>query len=862
MHRQRGLAGLKWPQSWLEGERNRLVAMRRLFLFTEDGLLPISRLVSVLLTVLLLAASPVAAQTAAAPATDTTQLEQASADLDKAGAQLNGIRERVDKARDDDARLVELKVEAETLNRTILATSVATRPRLEAIKARQAELGDPPTEGAPPEADVVKEERKKLAAERNEINALTGEAENLSIEATKLSNRITEIRRQLFTDAILKRTDINTDLFAEASGAVMDETATLGRTVTAWLQFVWKFKRTQLFGAVALSLMAALVLLSGSYRLFSPYITRAAQQEKPHYITRLSVAFWSTILPTMAASAFAGASYFFLDTFNVLRSDIAPLVAIALGVMVAIYFVAQLANAVLSPADGHWRLMRVSDRGAQLLWLSIFSMALVNGADYFLGSISEVLGSPVVLTVVKSFFASLIIGVLLVVTAFIRPVLHQGEAPNAPGRPWPRSIFVLLILTGLGLIFSSLLGYVGMARFVATQIVVTGAIVVTAYIGFLSGRAVSAPDAFGATNVGKWLEERFGLGPVALDQIGLAAGLAIYLLIFVCFVPLVLLQWGFQVADIESWAYRIFTEIRIGSITISLVGILAGIVLFALGFIVTRWFQKWIDGNVLARSQVDAGVRNSVRTAVGYAGVAIAGLVGISAAGINLSSLALVAGALSLGIGFGLQNIVSNFVSGLILLAERPFKVGDWVVAGTTEGFVRRISVRATEIETFQRQTVIVPNSVLINGQVGNWTHRNKLGRVEVALSVHAGNDPRRIQEVLTEVVRAQQGLLRNPEPVIVFQAFSSATLDFEVRGYLADILNGTAVKSELRTAILERFRAEEIPLGGPAAPEVPIKISPEGAEIITALLDQATEKLAKPATRRRRLSAEEEPEA
>lgn len=836
--------------------------MHRLFLFTEDGLLSIHRFVSVLLAVLLLAASPVVAQTAAAPATETTQLEQANADLDKAGAQLNGIRERVDNAKEDDARLVALKVEAETLNRSILAISVATRPRLEAIKARQTELGDPPPEGSPPEADVVKEERKKLAAERNEINALTGEAENLSIEATKLSNRITEIRRQLFTDAILKRTDINTELFTEASGAVMNETATLGRTVTAWLQFVWKFKRMQLLGAVALSLMAALVLLSGSYRLFSPYITRAAQQEKPHYITRLSVAFWSTILPTMAAAAFAGASYFFLDTFNVLRSDIAPLVAIALGVVVAVYFVGQLANAVLSPADGHWRLMRISDRGAQLLWLCVFSMAIVNGADYFLGSISEVLGSPVVLTVVKSFFASLIIGTLLVVTAFIRPVLHQGEAPNSPGRPWPRSIFVLLILTGLGLIFSSLLGYVGMARFVATQIVVTGAIVVTMYIGFLSGRAVSAPDAFGATTVGKRLEERFGLGPVALDQIGLAAGLAIYLLIFVFFVPLVLLQWGFQIADIESWAYRIFTEIRIGSITISLVGILAGIVLFALGFIVTRWFQKWIDGNVLARSQVDAGVRNSVRTAVGYAGVALAGLVGISAAGINLSSLALVAGALSLGIGFGLQNIVSNFVSGLILLAERPFKVGDWVVAGTTEGFVRRISVRATEIETFQRQTVIVPNSVLINGQVGNWTHRNKLGRIEVAISVHGSNDPRRIQDILTEVVRNQQGLLRNPEPVIVFQAFSSATLDFEVRGYLADILNGTGVKSELRAAILDRFRAEEIAIGGPAAPEVPIKISPEGAALITSLLEQATEKVGPPAARRRRSKPLDEPEA
>ncbi|HEV7248499.1 MAG TPA: mechanosensitive ion channel family protein [Shinella sp.] len=835
---------------------------RRLSLFNEDGLLPLFRLLPVLLVLLLVAAPPVRAQTAAVPATaDVTQLEQANSDLDRASGQLNAIRERVERDKDDDARLVELKVDAEALNRTILSISVATRPRLEAIKARQTELGDPPAEGAPAEAAAVVEERKKLATERNEINALTGEAENLSIEATKLSNRITEIRRRLFSDAILKRTEINTELFTEASGALVEETQTLNRTVAAWLQFVWKFKRMQLLGAVGLSLLAALVLHMGSYRLFAPFITRGVQEAKPHYITRLSVAFWSTILPTVAAAAFAGASYFFLDTFNVLRADIAPIVSIALAVMVAIYFVAQLANAVLSPADGHWRLVRVSNRGAQLLWLLIFSMVIVNGADYFLGTISEVLGSPVVLTVVKSFFASIIIGALLVVTAFIRPVLRQGEKPDSQGRPWPRSVFVLLILTGLGLVFSSVLGYVGMARFIATQIVVTGAVVVTMYIGFLSGRAVSATNAFAETAIGKRLEERFGLGQVALDQVGLAAGLGVYLLIFVCFVPLILLQWGFQVADIESWAYRIFTEIRIGSITISLVGILAGILLFVAGLVITRWFQKWVDGNVLARSQVDAGVRNSVRTAVGYAGVALAGLVGISAAGINLSSLALVAGALSLGIGFGLQNIVSNFVSGLILLAERPFKVGDWVVAGTTEGFVRRISVRATEIETFQRQTVIVPNSLLINGQVGNWTHRNKLGRVDMAISVHGGNDPRKVQEMLVEVVRGQQGLLRNPEPMVVFLAFSASSLDFEIRAFLADILNGTTVKSELRAAILERFRQDEIAIGGPAAAEVPVKISPEGAELISALLDQATEKLRPPSTSRRRKPADEAPE-
>ncbi len=800
------------------------------------------RFVIVFLAALLLSLAPVRADTT--PVQPTASVDQAAADLQKAGAQLKSIESKVEAYKDDDAKLGDLKVEAEALNRSILAISVATRPRLDAIKARQTELGEPPADDAPPEADIVVAERKKLAADRNAINALTGEAENLSIAATRLSNSITETRRTLFTDAILRRTEITNDLFSKAGSAIVAEGQTLRRTVTAWLQFVWKFKQLSLFGAVGLSLLAALVLLWGSYRLFSPYITRVAREERPNYITRLSVAFWSTILPTMAASAFAVTSYFFLNAFTVLRPDIAPLVAVALAVSVVIFFVFKLMNAVLSPRDGDWRLVRVSDRGALRLRLLIFTMAVVNGGYYFLGAISETLGSPVVLTVVKSFIASIVIGLLLIATAFVRPLLRAGEPHEAPGHAWPRWVFVTLILTGVGLIASALLGYVGMARFVSAQIVVTGAILVTMYIGILSGRAVSARNAFAETAMGKRLEARFSLGQVALDQIGLAAGLGIHLLVFACFLPLILLQWGFHIADIEAWTYRLFTEIHIGTITISLIGIFAGLVLFTIGLVVTRWFQRWLDGNVLARSQVDVGVRNSVRTAVGYAGVALAGLIGVSAAGINLSRLALVAGALSLGIGFGLQNIISNFVSGLILLAERPFKVGDWVVAGTTEGFVRRISVRATEIETFQRQTVIVPNSVLINGQVGNWTHRNKLGRLELQLSVHAGNDPLRVRDILTDVVRAQQGLLRNPEPSIVFLAFSAATLDFEIRAFVADILTATAVKSELRAAILLRLREEAIAIGAPSSPEVPVKISPAGAELLGAIVNQAAESI------------------
>jgi small-conductance mechanosensitive channel len=280
-------------------------------------------------------------------------------------------------------------------------------------------------------------------------------------------------------------------------------------------------------------------------------------------------------------------------------------------------------------------------------------------------------------------------------------------------------------------------------------------------------------------------------------------------------VPLILLLWGFHIQDLELFAYRLFTEVKLGGISISLVGIFTGILLFAGGYLLTRWTQKWLDGNVMARSHVDLGVRNSVKTGIGYLGVGIAAIIGVSAAGIDLSSFALVASALSVGIGFGLQNIVSNFVSGLILLVERPFKVGDHVVSGAAEGIVKRISVRATEIETFRKQSIIVPNSELINASVGNWTHRNKMGRSEIPVSVSYNSDPQKVIDILLELVNAVPLVLRNPEPHVEFLRFGTYSLDFELRFMLADMGDGLTVRNDLRIAILKRFKEEgiQIPL-------------------------------------------------
>ncbi len=741
--------------------------------------------------------------------------DQAAKHMAKAKADFAALQESVKQSADDDDGLVALAGRADELNRGVAGISGGITPRLDQIKARLTELGEPPKDGQPPEAEIVANERNALMAERAQLNVVQGDAETLTASLGRMSNQIAEMRRKLFAATLLRRSDISASVLGDAGNAFVREVGAFQQALASWLGFVLKFKAFAFAAAIFMSLATALILLSGSYRLFGHYLQRKESDEQPSYISRLSIAFWSTLIRTLSLATLLVTSYLFLDSFNVLRPDIAPVVAALFSTIGVIYFVRRFTNAVFAPRDPQWRLVRLSNRGASSISACLLAMAIVHALDFFFGSISESMGSPLVLTVVRSWIAALIIGLILIAASFGRPMMAKSRDPDAPGRHWPKGLAIVLRVLGGGLIFAALTGYVGLARFIASQLIFTGAIGVTTYIGLLSGKAISRTETFGDTRPGQYLATRFKLGPVVIDQVGLLVGFCIYGVALATGIPLILLLWGFHVQDLQLIAYRLFTEVRLGGISISLVGILTGILLFAGCYLLTRWVQRWLDNNVMARSHVDLGVRNSVKTGIGYLGVGVAALIGVSAAGIDLSSFALVASALSVGIGFGLQNIVSNFVSGLILLVERPFKVGDHVVSGTAEGIVKRISVRATEIETFRKQSIIVPNSELINANVGNWTHRNKMGRSEIPVSVSYDSDPQKVMDILLELVNAVPLVLRNPEPHVEFLRFGPYSLDFELRFMLGDMGDGLKVRNDLRIAILKRFRQEaiEIPL-------------------------------------------------
>lgn len=756
---------------------------------------------------------------------DTVIAEQERV-IDEIRNRVEALEAATEAAAEDDAQLVEIRLELEEVADSLLQAGLAFRPHLAEVNARLEQLGPPPEEGQPAEPDIVTEERLRLLAQKGQINALIGEAEALSITASRLIEQITAMRRDLFARTLSKRYEINFTLIGEVVRDFGVEAQELYNTVASWLRFAVAFKLTSLLVATLLALIAAAIIFLGGKRLFGSLIVAEPEAEDPSYLSRLLVAFWSTLLPSIALTVFLSATYFLYVSYGVLRPDIARIMLTLFNVIAVVYFVHRLSRAALSPRLPNWRLMPVGSRAARtLVWL-VFATAAINGLDYVLTTINEVLDAPLALTVGQSLAATVAVGLLVILIGTVKPFTgdsgeagqEEAAAPAAPAaaRPWPTWLRYLLYLLGGATIVSAVLGYIGLARFLSQQIVVTGAILVTMYIGFLSARALSEADAFTHTALAQRLKRRFAFDDGTLDKLGLATSIAVNLLVLVWGVPLILFQWGFQWGDIRGWVTRLVTEVHIGSVTISLVGILTGIVVFAIGYFLTRWFQSWVDGSVMARGRMDVGVRNSIKTAIGYAGLAVAALIGISAAGIDLSNLALVAGALSLGIGFGLQNIVSNFVSGLILLAERPFKAGDWIVAGQVSGTVKKISVRATEIETFQRQTIILPNSELINAAVGNWTHKNSLGRLEIPVGVAYGSDVRKVHDILMEIARGHPLVLKNPEPFILFAGFGESSLDFEIRVYLADILTQLEVLNDIRFAVVEAFEREAIEIPFP----------------------------------------------
>ena len=682
----------------------------------------------------------------------------------------------------------------------LLEQQSANAARIETLEGQMAALGPAPdTSVGESEPEEIAARRMELAAALSEARVPGRRATEAFNEANGLISEIDGVIRERETQALLELgpTPLNPTHWGDAVLALTDLTGDVVREVTTRLRPEWRKEELRRGALVTVMLTVVGLFLLVRGRLWMARLT-AWIQARRHRRGRIALGFLASLgqvaLPLLGIGMLAGA----IASTGLLGPKGTSFLRGVIGLLSTCYAALWLVGRLFPASEDLPAALSVSPGLRRRAYRSGLLVGVLVGLGAMLLELSQypeitravagVLAFPMFLGLSVGFF-----GLARVFRAAAGEVSEEEATPFGL-RAFALAGRALIVVAIVGPVIAAI-GYLNLADAIIMPTAIT-----LGLMGLFLAAQAPIRDLYAWASRTSIEDAREALIPVLINF-----ALAILSL------PLVALIWGMRPEELGEVLARFNEGIAFGESRLTPGTILSVLIVFGIGFAVTRIFQSAMKSTVLPRTRLDAGARNAVVSFSGYVGIAIAGLLAINAGGIDLTALAVVAGALSVGIGFGLQNVVQNFVAGIILLIERPIGEGDWIEVGGNMGIVKAISVRSTTIETFDKTQVIVPNADFISGTVTNWTRGSQIGRAVIEVGVAYGTDTRRVQEILLEIAKEHPVVARWPEPGVDFTGFGADSLDFRIRAILTDVNQMLGVKTEINHRIAERFAEEGI---------------------------------------------------
>ncbi|SEG82748.1 DUF3772 domain-containing protein [Bosea lathyri] len=693
-------------------------------------------------------------------------------------------------------------------------------PRVEQAKLRLDQLGAKPDANAPPESAEIAREREARTKAFVDADETMKIARAALLQAEQLQTNIGDRRRDLFAKALFAAgpSILSPDVWGSAVTALPEDLRASGYIFGGWLSgFGDAFSGARGL-LVALAFIGAVLLYVIRARYMPRFKERFGRTQDAGSLHCLYIALAHIVAGAAPPALASWLIYAALNTAGLLPLRVQPVVAAAVAGLAIFAFVQALADALFAPNQPQRRLISVMDSTARsVVWIAS-SLALVMSVSKVLEAWLQAIAAGLAVSIIVRGILVIIFALTLIAGLYqIRDDKEvEDEACLGPYVPvdgaslGPVRMFGWVV--GIVIILAALSGYVVFASFLSQQTLWIG-IVASLFMLAYQFIDLGVPHALtGDGRLALTLKAGIGFRSGTLQKIAVVGAGILKLILIVITILLALAPWGLESTDFLTSLRAAFFGFQVGGVTISLSSIIIAGLLFALGLTATRSVQGWLDSKFLPTTQLDTGLRNSITTAAGYLGYIAAVALSVSALGLSLERLTLVASALSVGIGFGLQSVVSNFVSGLILLWERPIRVGDQVVVGDVEGIVKRINVRSTEIATFDRSTVIVPNSNLVSGVVRNRVRSDRTGRVLIAISVPRALDASAVRSMLADAASAHGDVLQKPPPAVMFKKIGTTTMDFELICIVAEVDIAGRVNSDLNFSIHKRLTEMEPP--------------------------------------------------